>query len=78
LKEVKSSNRYLYPEHEAFRRLKTHLQNLKDADDAGERYFHMNLCTKCFCVLEEYYEIDLKDSGCMQQKKNLPIIRMGR
>jgi hypothetical protein len=33
---------------------------------------------KMLLRFEEYYEIDLKDSGCMQQKKNLPIIQDGK
>jgi hypothetical protein len=43
---------------------KTHLQNLEDADDAGERYLPHEFMYKMLLsgVLEEYYEIDLKDS----------------
>jgi deoxyhypusine synthase len=58
---------------------KTHLQNLEDADDKGERYFRMNSCKMLLSgVLEEYYEIDLKDSWMYAAaEKNLPIIVPG-
>jgi hypothetical protein len=38
---------------------KTHLQNLEDADDAGERYLPHEFMYKMLLsgVLEEYYEI---------------------
>jgi deoxyhypusine synthase len=67
------------PEHEAFRRLQKH-KNLEDADDKGERYFPHEFMYKMLLsgVLEEYYEIDLKDSWMYAAaEKNLPIIVPG-
>jgi deoxyhypusine synthase len=56
---------------------KTHLQNLKDADDKGERYLPHEFI-KCFIRrFEEYYEIDLKDSWMYAAEKTLPIICPG-
>lgn len=69
------------PEHEAFRRLQKHIHKIwKDAEDAGERYFPHEFMYKMLLsgVLEEYYEIDLKDSWMYAAaEKNLPIIVPG-
>jgi deoxyhypusine synthase len=69
------------PEHEAFRRLQKHVYKIwKDADDAGERYFPHEFMYKMLLsgVLEEYYEIDLKDSWMYAAAEaNLPIIVPG-
>ncbi len=69
------------PEHEAFRRLQKHIFKLwKDADDKGERYFPHEFMYKMLLsgVLEEYYEIDLKDSWMYAAaEKNLPIVVPG-
>ncbi len=69
------------PEEEAFRRLQQHIYKIwKDADEAGERYFPHEFMYKMLLsgVLEEYYEIDLKDSWMYAAAKaNLPIIVPG-
>ncbi|TRW25688.1 deoxyhypusine synthase [Flavobacterium zepuense] len=69
------------PEHEAFRRLQKHIYKIwKDADDKGERYFPHEFMYKLLLsgVLEEYYEIDLKDSWMYAAAEaNLPIIVPG-
>jgi deoxyhypusine synthase len=69
------------PEHEAFRRLQKHIYKIwKDADDNGERYFPHEFMYKMLLsgVLEEYYEIDLKDSWMYAAAEaNLPIIVPG-
>jgi deoxyhypusine synthase len=69
------------PEHEAFRRLQKHIYKIwKDAEDKGERYFPHEFMYKMLLsgVLEEYYEIDLKDSWMYAAaEKNLPIIVPG-
>ncbi|MDI1255332.1 MAG: deoxyhypusine synthase family protein [Flavobacterium sp.] len=69
------------PEHEAFRRLQKHIHKIwKDADDNGERYLPHEFMYKMLLsgVLEEYYEIDLKDSWMYAAaEKNLPIIVPG-
>src|SRR5690606_1979985 len=69
------------PEHEAFRRLQKHIYQIwKDADDKGERYFPHEFMYKLLLsgVLEEYYEIDLKDSWMYAAaEKNLPIVVPG-
>lgn len=69
------------PEHEAFRRLQKHIYRIwKEADDKGERYFPHEFMYKMLLsgVLEEYYEIDLKDSWMYAAaEKNLPIIVPG-
>jgi deoxyhypusine synthase len=69
------------PEHEAFRRLQKHIFKIwKDADDKGERYFPHEFMYKMLLsgVLEEYYEIDLKDSWMYAAaEKNLPIVVPG-
>ena len=69
------------PEHEAFRRLQKHIYKIwKDADDNGERFLPHEFMYKMLLsgVLEEYYEIDLKDSWMYAAaEKNLPIIVPG-
>jgi deoxyhypusine synthase len=57
------------PEEEAFRRLQKHIHKLwKDADTAGERYFPHEYMYKMLLsgVLEQYYEIDPKNSWISQ------------
>lgn len=69
------------PEEEAFRRLQKHIYKVwKDADNAGERYFPHEFMYKMLLsgVLEEYYEIDLKDSWMYAAaEKNLPMVVPG-
>ena len=69
------------PEEEAFRRLQKHIYKIwKDADDKGERYFPHEFMYKMLLsgVLEEYYEIDLKDSWMYAAaEKNLPMVVPG-
>ncbi len=69
------------PEEEAFRRLQKHIFKIwKDAEEAGERYFPHEYMYKLLLsgVLEEYYEIDLKDSWMYAAaEKNLPIVVPG-
>ncbi len=69
------------PEHEAFRRLQKHIHKIwKDADDKGERYFPHEFMYKMLLsgVLEEYYEIDLKDSWMYAAaEKNMPMVVPG-
>jgi deoxyhypusine synthase len=69
------------PEHEAFRRLQKHIYQIwKDADDKGERYLPHEFMYKMLLsgVLEEYYEIDLKDSWMYAAaEKNLPMVVPG-
>jgi deoxyhypusine synthase len=69
------------PEHEAFRRLQEHIYKIwKEAEDAGERYLPHEYMYKMLLsgVLEEYYEIDLKDSWMYAAaEKNLPIVCPG-
>ncbi len=69
------------PEEEAFRRLQQHIYKIwKDADDKGERYFPHEYMYKLLLsgVLEEYYEIDIKDSWMYAAaQKNLPIVVPG-
>jgi deoxyhypusine synthase len=66
------------PEEEAFRRLQKHIHALwKKADAAGERYFPHEFMYQMINsgVLEQYYEIDPKDSWMVAAaKKNLPIV----
>src|SRR5258706_4848611 len=66
------------PEEEAFRRLQKHIHALwKDADTKGERYFPHEYMYKMLLsgVLEQYYEIDIKDSWMYAAaEKNLPIV----
>jgi len=69
------------PEEEAFRRLQKHIYKLwKDADTAGERYFPHEFMYKMLLsgVLEQYYEIDPKNSWMLAAaEKNLPIVVPG-
>jgi deoxyhypusine synthase len=69
------------PEEEAFRRLQKHIHQLwKEADDKGERYFPHEYMYKMIRsgVLEQYYEIDPKDSWMVAAaEKNLPIVVPG-
>ena len=69
------------PEEEAFRRLQKHIVKIwKDAEKNGERYFPHEFMYKLLLsgVLEEYYEIDLKDSWMYAAAEaNLPIVVPG-
>ena len=69
------------PEEEAFRRIQKHIVKIwKDAEAAGERYFPHEYMYKLLLsgVMEEYYEIDLKDSWMYAAaEKNLPIVVPG-
>lgn len=69
------------PEEEAFRRLQHHIYKIwKDAQVAGERYFPHEYMYKMLNsgVLEQYYEIDPKNSWMLAAaEKNLPIIVPG-
>ena len=69
------------PEEEAFRRLQKHLVELwKDAEAKGERYFPHEFMYKMVQsgVLEQYYEIDPKDSWIVAAaEKNIPIVVPG-
>jgi deoxyhypusine synthase len=69
------------PEEEAFRRLQKHIFKIwKDAETKGERYFPHEYMYKLLLsgVLEQYYEIDPKDSWMLAAaEKNLPIIVPG-
>ncbi len=69
------------PEEEAFRRLQKHIVEIwKDAEAKGERYFPHEFMYKLLLsgVLEQYYEIDPKNSWMLAAaEKNLPIIVPG-
>ena len=69
------------PEEEAFRRLQKHIHQLwADADRTGERYFPHEFMYKMLNsgVLEQYYEIDPKNSWMLAAaEKNLPIVCPG-
>jgi deoxyhypusine synthase len=69
------------PEEEAFRRLQKHIYKLwREAEDAGERYFPHEYMYKLLLsgVLEQYYEIDIRDSWMYAAaKNNLPIVCPG-
>lgn len=69
------------PEEEAFRRLQGHIFDIwKDAETKGERYFPHEFMYKMLLsgVLEQYYEIDSKNSWMLAAaEKNLPIIVPG-
>jgi deoxyhypusine synthase len=69
------------PEEEAFRRLQSHLFDIwNKADKAGERYFPHEFMYQMINsgVLEQYYEIDPKDSWMVAAaEKNLPIVVPG-
>src|SRR4051812_12717017 len=66
------------PEEEAFRRLQKHIYAIwKEADEKGERYYpHEHMYRMLLSgVLEQYYEIDPKDSWMVAAaQKNLPIV----
>ena len=69
------------PEEEAFRRLQKHIFKMwKEAQDSGKRYFPHEYMYKMLLsgVLEQYYEIDPKNSWMLAAaEKNLPIIVPG-
>lgn len=69
------------PEEEAFRRLQKHVfQVWKEAEKKGESYFPHEYMYKLLLSgeLEQYYEIDPKDSWMMAAaQKNLPIVVPG-
>ncbi|MBN2615111.1 MAG: deoxyhypusine synthase family protein [Bacteroidales bacterium] len=69
------------PEEEAFRRLQKHIFKIwKDAEANGERYFPHEYMYKMLRsgVLEQYYEIDPKNSWMLAAaEKNLPIVVPG-
>lgn len=69
------------PEEEAFRRLQKHIFKIwKDAEQAGERFFPHEFMYKMLLsgVLEQYYEIDPKNSWMLAAaEKNIPIIVPG-
>lgn len=66
------------PEEEAFRRLERHLVDVwSDAAAKGERYLPYEFMYKLIRsgVLEQYYEIDPKDSWVLAAcEKNIPIV----
>ncbi|MEJ2585847.1 MAG: deoxyhypusine synthase family protein [Robiginitalea sp.] len=69
------------PEEEAFRRLQEHIFELwKKAEATGERYFPHEYMYQLLRsgVLEQYYEIDIRDSWMYAAaEKNLPIVCPG-
>lgn len=69
------------PEEEAFRRLQAHLFDIwNNADSKGERYFPHEFMYQMILsgVLEQYYEIDPKDSWMVAAaEKNIPIVVPG-
>ncbi|MDA3866626.1 MAG: deoxyhypusine synthase family protein [Salinivirgaceae bacterium] len=69
------------PEEEAFRRLQKHIFAIwKDAEDKGERYFPHEYMYRMLLsgVLEQYYEIDAKNSWMLAAaEKNIPIVVPG-
>ena len=69
------------PEEEAFRRLQKHLVKVwKDAESKSERYFPHEFLYKVILSgdLEQYYEIEPKDSWIIAAaKKNIPIVVPG-
>ena len=69
------------PEEEAFRRLQEHIFKIwKDAEDKGERLFPHEFMYRMLLsgVLEQYYEIDPKNSWMLAAaEKNLPIVVPG-
>lgn len=69
------------PEEEAFRRIQKHIFKIwKEAEDANERMFPHEYLYKLLLsgVMEEYYEIDIKNSWLYAAaEKNLPIIVPG-
>ncbi|MBK6362228.1 MAG: deoxyhypusine synthase family protein [Saprospiraceae bacterium] len=69
------------PEEEAFRRLQKHLWDIwSAAEKNGERYFPHEFMYKMLLsgVLEQYYEIDPKNSWMLAAaEKNIPIVVPG-
>lgn len=69
------------PEEEAFRRLQSHIHTIwKVAEDNKERYFPHEYMYQLLLSgnLEQYYEIDPKDSWMLAAaEKNLPIVVPG-
>lgn len=69
------------PEEEAFRRLQKHIFQLwKKAEKEGKRYFPHEYMYQLLLsgVLEEHYEIDIKDSWMYAAaQRNLPIVVPG-
>lgn len=69
------------PEEEAFRRLQKHIFKIwKEADQNNERYFPHEYMYQLLLsgVLEEYYEIDIKNSWMYAAaEKNLPLVVPG-
>lgn len=69
------------PEEEAFRRLQKHIEKRwKDAESQGKRYFPHEYMYQMLLggELEEYYEIDPKNSWMIAAaQKNLPIVVPG-
>jgi deoxyhypusine synthase len=69
------------PEEEAFRRLQKHIFKIwKAAEENNDRYFPHEFMYKMLLsgVLEEYYEIDLKNSWMYAAaEKNLPMVVPG-
>lgn len=69
------------PEEEAFRRIQEHIYKIwKSTDEKGERYLPHEYMYELLLsgVLEEYYEIDPKDSWMLAAaEKGLPIICPG-
>ena len=69
------------PEEEAFRKLQSHLWDIwSTADKNGERYFPHEFMYKLLLsgVLEQYYEIDPKDSWMLAAaEKKIPIVVPG-
>ncbi len=69
------------PEDEAFRRLQKHVFNIwKEAEREGKRYFPHEFMYQLLLsgVLEQYYEIDPKNSWMLEAaQKNLPIVVPG-
>lgn len=69
------------PEEEAFRRLQGHIFKIwKEAESKNERYFPHEFMYKLLLsgVLEQYYEIDIKDSWMYEAaKKNIPMVVPG-
>lgn len=69
------------PEEEAFRRLQGHIYEIwKNAEGSGKRYFPHEYMYKMLLsgVLEQYYEIDPKNSWMLAAaERNLPIVVPG-
>ena len=69
------------PEEEAFRRMQQHIYKIwQDAEAKGERYFPHEYMYKMLLsgVLEQYYEIDPKNSWMLAAaQKNIPIVVPG-